>query len=338
MTCAAFSQEERHRGSRRGRSDAVRGDPLHREVLGEVAAADVEADRQPGVGGHRPQRIPMPVTQQRETELLGFAREQDAPMPARRAPFDLGDRGLEVPVGDRHDRDEALRRRLDPVEEPVVVGADARELELGVGERQERLAPEAADVRVERVRPHADLVHVPQARGRVVRGGRHLVHVPRRGRERLGPAGDRGVTDGHDPLRAAEAPGVAPVVIAHDVGGVGLEPRGEPRGPDVARFGDVGVAVDHPSVDRCCHQFPLRLRGRRPASVVGSSSSSSTRRSASSVASLTGAVSAATNMSVRLATKKAVDDGDEVRPSASSIARARRSPARPATGSGSSAR
>ena len=61
-----------------------------------------------------------------------------------------------------------------PVEEEVVVRGDAQQLELLVVHRQEVLAPEAADVRVQDLRPDPRPVHVAQTRGGVVGAGVHV--------------------------------------------------------------------------------------------------------------------------------------------------------------------
>ena len=136
-------------------------------------------------------------------------------MPDVSAALDLGCGGLDVPEGGRHHRDEATRIGRDPLDEPVVVGAHAREHELGVVQPEEGLAPEASDVRVEGHRPGADLVHVGEARLGVVGGGRALVQIPGNGGEGLRPARHGGGAHGNLAFLASELPDVDAVVRAH---------------------------------------------------------------------------------------------------------------------------
>src|SRR5690606_25555529 len=107
-------------------------------------------------------------------ETLRLAGEEDALVTGGGTALDLPRGRLRIPKRRRADRDEAPRIRRDPLEEEIVVRANAREHQLGVAEPEEGLVPEAADVRVERHRPDADLVHVREARRGVVRRRRRL--------------------------------------------------------------------------------------------------------------------------------------------------------------------
>ena len=69
----------------------------------EVAAADVEADRQPGLCDGRPERIPVAVAEVGQAEVLRLAREQARRGARSRHRVDLRDRGVDVPERRRHD-------------------------------------------------------------------------------------------------------------------------------------------------------------------------------------------------------------------------------------------
>ena len=136
--------------------------------------------------------FPVRVPDEGHVEVLGRAGEEDRLVAHVAAAMDLRDRLFDVPEGRRHHRDEALRVGLDPLDEPVVVGAHAGHHQVAIAEPEEGLAAEAADVRVEGHRPGADLVHVLEARLRVVGRRRALVDVLRDRREGLVPARHRG--------------------------------------------------------------------------------------------------------------------------------------------------
>src|SRR5262249_37072349 len=61
-------EEEAHRRPRVRAADAVGRDALARELLGEVTAPDVEADRETGLLGRSPERLPVPVREHRLSE------------------------------------------------------------------------------------------------------------------------------------------------------------------------------------------------------------------------------------------------------------------------------
>ena len=125
----------------------------------------------------------------------------------------------------------------------------------GILECEELLVPEARDVRVHDLGPHADRVEV-------VEGGpwashaarRHLVHVLGARRERLRPA-----RDGREPHRdergaVGDVPDVAAGAIPLQAGAPVSQLGREPGGPDVPRLGHVRVDVDDPVL--ACHPVP----------------------------------------------------------------------------------
>ena len=139
---------------------------------------------------------------------------------------DLGDSQVDVPVRRRHDRDEPARVGRRPVAQEVVVGAHAQDLELGVVDREELLAPEAGDVGVDDLGPRPDRIHVREAarRRRTPRGGSRRGSAARRGTASASPRG-RGTSPSRSACRrgsrcrcrprrgpsAGHGPGTSPV-------------------------------------------------------------------------------------------------------------------------------
>ena len=158
-------QEHLARRVRVGRRGAVARDALGPERRRHLAAADVEVDREPGLLRDRPQRVPVRLAEVGQPEALRFTGEEDAAVARVEVALDLLDRLVDVPERHGHDREQPACVGRRPVAQEVVVRAHAHELELVVADAEEALAAEAGDVRVEHLRPDADLVHVP-------RGGR----------------------------------------------------------------------------------------------------------------------------------------------------------------------
>ena len=233
------------------------------KMLADVAAADVEVDRQGPRPAPRPRADPSASRRGRGARTLRFAGEKDAAMPGRGAALELAHVGVDVPERHRHDGDQPSRVGRRPVTQEVVVGLDADELERVIVDLQEFLAAEAGDVRIEHLRPDAVAIHQLQPGVRVVRGGVHVLVGRRSAGERFGPAGecrDPGRVD----LHPVQEPDVDTGVVAHHMRNVVDVAGRHPSGPHVPRLGDVGVAVD----DVVAHgrlRFSLRCHSVIPA-------------------------------------------------------------------------
>jgi hypothetical protein len=199
---------------------------------------------------------------------LRLAGEEDAFVAEAGAAFDLGDRGLHVPERERRDRDQAARIGAAPIGQEVVVGAHAGEHQLGILKSEEDLAPEPADVGVDRHGPDRERVHVAQPGVGIVGGEGDLGEAVRRGREGLSPAGGRGMADGRDRRAIADDPDLAAGSrVARDVGSQRGVLRGESLREEVRRLGDVAVGIDDPVDDRIAHR-KLLLAGARGAGMA----------------------------------------------------------------------
>ena len=257
-----------------------------REPFGEVAAADMERHRQARLLHRGPERVPMGIAEVGQVVELRLPGEQHPPMTRGRAPLHLRHRGRDVPERGRHDREQATRIGAAPLEQEVVVRADARQHQLRVAEPEELLVPEAGHVRIQRLGPDPDRVQVLEPGVGLPRRERDLVHVARRARERLRPARDRGVTNRDQRGAVGEMPGVATGLgVPQEPRPEVAEPRREPGRPDVAGLGHVGVDIDHPFGVR--HRAPLlgcwravrarRSAGRRYLVITTSARNSPTR-------------------------------------------------------------
>ena len=163
-------------------------------------------------------------------------------MSFRRGALDLLDRCFDVPEGQGHHRQQAIQVGARPVDEEVVVGADALEHQLGLAEAQEAARAEAAEVRIEHHRVDLLFVHEREPRLRVVRGGRDVVVAHRNVRVRARVAGHR-VEAGPARRLVADEPHVAAFDLA-DVRHLVAPLAGHTVGPDVCGLGDVRVDVD----------------------------------------------------------------------------------------------
>ena len=160
----------------RGR-DAVRGDALGREAAREVAAADVEADRQVRCPARRPTAGPSERSPR-------YGRPNCCGSPVKRTPRcpSAAHRSTSATVASTSQNGVAVTgrsRRGSAAHQSVsqsLYGAHARELELGVVEREERLVPEAADVRVHAPAPRCRSSPCTRAgRSASCAAARHLV-------------------------------------------------------------------------------------------------------------------------------------------------------------------
>ena len=202
----------------------------------------MEADRQAELDRRFPQRIPVRVTNYRLAERLWLASKEDAAMTHRRAASHLGHRRLHVPERCRGDRQQAARIGRRPFALPVVVDLHAGQHQFRVAELQEHLAAEAADIGIHDHRPDAHPVHVGEPRLGVKGAGMHVfvrvgwgLHVADPGGGRQAEFGDR---------LAVQEPHLSPASVRgqlrHCVTHVGRHAAG----PQIGRFGDVGVDVD----------------------------------------------------------------------------------------------
>src|SRR5262249_58599398 len=125
--------------------DAEFVDALRREARVEGARGDVEGDRE--VAGLRglPDRVPVPVAEDRLAVRLRLAGEEHALVAELRAALDLLHRRGDVPERRGEDRGEAARGGRDPLDQGVVVGLHAGGDPLAGLGPEEGLAAEAAD-------------------------------------------------------------------------------------------------------------------------------------------------------------------------------------------------
>ena len=196
-----------------------------------------------------------------QTVTLGLPGEQDAAGPERDAPLDLLDRGVDVPERRRHHRQQPAEIRRGPLDQEVVVGRHAQQLQLVAVELQEVLAAEAAHVGVQDLRPDPGLVHVRQPGVRPVRA-RMAVLVGLgvlRGEGR--PSRRSGDPDRGEPL-ALDHPGVRRAV-AHDVRHVVAVLGGHPVRPHARGLGDVAVRIDDDVLYDCDCRPPHPRAGVR---------------------------------------------------------------------------
>ena len=182
---------------------------------------------------------------------VGFSENAIALAPFGEDTLELGDGCLDV-VQREDDCAERPRRcrRAPLVEQIVVVGAEAGEPELGVGDAQvEAVAGEAREVGEAELPPHAVDVHVLDPLHRVVTAGPDLVEARGAGRGRIPGL----VEPGEGPARphrdvgelALPAPRL-PTVDLDDPGAAGAEPGGHPVDPEVRRLDDVVVGGHQP--------------------------------------------------------------------------------------------
>ncbi len=144
--------------------------------------------------------------------------------------------------------DEATVGAVAELGQPVVVRADARDLQLGLGAVD--LRPEQGHARVEHLEVHPVDVHVGEARLGVEASRPHrlVAHADRREVE-VRQARGGGEADRADALAVVERPVVALVAVDH-LGRAVLELRRHPSHPGVGRLVDVRVAVEDRVVDR----------------------------------------------------------------------------------------
>ena len=136
--------------------------------------------------GHHRIPVPVLVVDRGQTEGRGVLRERERGRALRRAALDLRDRELRVPHRDEHQRDVPAGSRAAPlVDHPVVVGLQADEAELPVARLHEQLAAEPGEGREAQRREDPGLVHVLEARLRVVAARAHLAVGERLGAELL---------------------------------------------------------------------------------------------------------------------------------------------------------
>ena len=250
--------DHRRRGARVGDRAALDRRAFRTKQVRQVAAPDVEADRQTGRLGGCPDRVPVAIREVRHAVLVRGAAEEHGAVPEGRGAFDLAHRGRHVPERQGSDRHEALGGGPDPVDQEVVVGTHAREHQLRVVEPEEDGRGETADVRIEDLRVDAARVHHFQAFGGVV-GCRMRVGQRRRYRRPLVlPAVARAcrrraeVLIAHQPhLRAARR---VPLHVRNAIAPL----RRDPAGPEVGGFRDVRIRVDDGNRH---HSFPPRSRG-----------------------------------------------------------------------------
>ena len=221
---------------------AVGADLVLAQAAVHVARADVEADRLVQFARHFPQRVPVRVAQQRLSERLRLAGEQNALVAHGVAAPDLGDRGLDVPERRRGDRQQAARVRGRPLGLPVVIDFHAGQLQVLVVHTQEFLIAEAAHVRVHDHRPDAHRVHVGEALLGVERPGVHLVVGRRPLRHVSHPSGRGQAGVGDAPV--AQEPPLAALGVPVDARDAVFHPIRHPAGPHVGGFGHVGIDVD----------------------------------------------------------------------------------------------
>ena len=116
----------------------------------------------------------MRIAQQRLAVVLRLAGEEDALVAHRGAAAHFFRRGVDVPERNRGDRQQTARVGRRPLSLPVIVNLHAGQHQLRIVQLQELLRAEAADVGIHDHRPDAHLVHVLQARLRIVGARMHL--------------------------------------------------------------------------------------------------------------------------------------------------------------------
>ena len=215
------------------------------EVVARGQEADVEVHAQAHLLGLAEQRLPVVVDEPGQADLVVAGGEQHALVAHLVAPAHLRDRGVDVPERQHRHGDEPAGVGRAELGQPVVVGPHALGGELLRHLREEHVAVEADDVRVEHLVVDAHLVHVGEPRLGVDRRGDGLVERAGVRRRELGPAG---LGEGPDAVELAVAD--VPVVllaalveahVRHEVAPL----RRHPRGPEVGRLDDVGVDVRH---------------------------------------------------------------------------------------------
>ena len=121
---------------------------VRRESLRHAAGAEVQGQRKFGFLADAQQRIPMVGVKRRQSDLVRRLDERNRLRALGRGALDLGDRGLDIPERNHHQRDLALGGIGTPlIEDEVVVGADAQLGEVLVLGGVKRAAGEAAEVR-----------------------------------------------------------------------------------------------------------------------------------------------------------------------------------------------
>jgi hypothetical protein len=189
-----------------------------------------------------PVGVPVLVSQQRLTVVLGLVAHQDRLVAEVRAALDLLDGSLDVP--ERHGRHtlQSVGVRRAPLDEEVVVAPHAVEDELRVSHLAEGARAKATDVGIENLGVDLLLVHEGEACLGVVHGIRDLRIAGGEVRRRPGVARHR-VRAGHAHDLATRHPQVATLPLL-DVGDAIAPPARQPRGPRVCGLGEVGVDVD----------------------------------------------------------------------------------------------
>ncbi len=132
--------------------------------FGEVGEAGVEIDRPALVLRGIEDRRPVLVGDAGQPHLVRLGDEQDAVVAQLRAALNLLDRLLHIPEWQRGQQHEPLRIGARELDQVIVVGPDALDLERGVLDRHERVVGEREQVRVQRLAVDAVLVHALQAR------------------------------------------------------------------------------------------------------------------------------------------------------------------------------
>ena len=165
------------------------------------------------------------------------------------AALHLGDGVVDAGGGQDRLSDQPTVGPLAELGEPLVVGAHAGDLELGLGAVD--LGAEQRDARVEHLEVDAVDVHVGEAGLGVEAARPHRLVADADGREvEERQARGGGEADRPHALAVVERPEVAFVAV-HDLRRAVLELRRHPPDPGVGRLVDVRVAVEDRVVDRC---------------------------------------------------------------------------------------
>jgi hypothetical protein len=218
----------------------------------------VHDDGQPGLLGERPEPVVVVVGGR---GAVGVGGQDRTPVAQPDRPLQLGD-GV-VDPGRRNDRlpDQPVLRSGAELGQPVVVGADAGELELAVGPVQRR--PLQRHRRVEDLRPDAVGVHVGEACLLLDAPGTDLAVAQAvvaelrdvEPRDRVQPERAR-------PLPVLKAPDVA-VVSLEQLGRPLPQRRRHPALPQLRGFVDMPIGVDQQVVE--VGEVGERRLHRRPA-------------------------------------------------------------------------
>ena len=201
-------------------------------------------DRGVGLLRERPERVVLGGGVERAVRERG---DHHAAVAEVQAALHLGDGVVDAGGGQDALADEATVGAVAELGEPVVVGADARHLQLGLGAVD--LGAEQGHARVEHLQVHPVDVHVGEARLGVEASRPHrlVAHADRREVEERQARGG-GEAHRADALTVVERPVVALVAVDHLRRAV-LVLRGHASHPGVGRLVDVRVAVEDRVVD-----------------------------------------------------------------------------------------